>query len=298
MITILDGGMGRELKRSGAPFRQPEWSALALIEAPETVEAVHRAYCAAGARVITTNSYALVPFHIGQERFGRDGLELAARAGQVARTAADDFTGVRVAGSLPPVCGSYRPDLFDPAAAAPLLAVLIEGLAPHVDLWLAETLSALDEARAVIARLGDDPRPLWLSFTLADGPGDRAAPGQLRSGEDIEQAVHLAAEAGVQALLFNCSQPEVMQGALQRARAEADRLGAALQLGVYANAFPPQSDDAAANDTLMPLRADLDPAGYLGWVEQWIETGAGIVGGCCGIGPEHIAAIAAQVKAA
>ena len=298
MVTILDGGMGRELKRSGAPFRQPEWSALALIEAPDAVEEVHRAYCAAGAQVITTNSYALVPFHIGAERFARDGRELAARAGQVARAAANDTPGVRVAGSLPPVCGSYRPDLFDPAVADTLLAVLIEGLDPYVDLWLAETLSALDEARAVITRLRGDPRPLWLSFTLADGPGERAAPGQLRSGEDIEQAVQLAAEAGAQALLFNCSQPEVMQGALQRAQAEADRLGAALQLGIYANAFPPQSDDAAANDTLMPLRDDLDPAGYLGWVDQWIDAGADIVGGCCGIGPEHIAAIAAQLKAA
>ena len=298
MVTILDGGMGRELKRSGAPFRQPEWSALALIEAPDAVEEVHRAYCAAGAQVITTNSYALVPFHIGAERFARDGRELAARAGQVARAAANDTPDVRVAGSLPPVCGSYRPDLFDPAVADTLLAVLIEGLDPYVDLWLAETLSALDEARAVITRLRGDPRPLWLSFTLADGPGERAAPGQLRSGEDIEQAVQLAAEAGAQALLFNCSQPEVMQGALQRAQAEADRLGAALQLGVYANAFPPQSDDAAANDTLMPLRDDLDPAGYLSWVEQWIDAGADIVGGCCGIGPEHIAAIAAQLKAA
>ena len=153
MVTILDGGMGRELKRSGAPFRQPEWSALALIEAPETVEAVHRAYCAAGAEVITTNSYALVPFHIGAERFASEGLKLAARAGQVARTATNATPGVRVAGSLPPVCGSYRPDLFDPAVAAPLLAVLIKGMAPHVDLWLAETLSALDEARAVMAQL-------------------------------------------------------------------------------------------------------------------------------------------------
>ena len=298
MVTILDGGMGRELKRSGAPFRQPEWSALALIEAPETVEAVHRAYCAAGAEVITTNSYALVPFHIGAERFASEGLKLAARAGQVARTATNATPGVRVAGSLPPVCGSYRPDLFDPAVAAPLLAVLIKGMAPHVDLWLAETLSALDEARAVMAQLRGDPRPLWLSFTLADGPGERAAPGQLRSGESIEEAVQVATLAGAQALLFNCSQPEVMLGALQRALAEIGRLSAALQLGVYANAFPPQSDDAAANDTLMPLRADLDPAGYLGWVEQWIDSGAEIVGGCCGIGPEHIAAIVAQVKAA
>lgn len=297
MVTILDGGMGRELKRSGAPFRQPEWSALALIEAPEMVEAVHRAYCMAGAQVITTNSYALVPFHIGADRFAQDGPALAARAGQVARAAANDASGVRVAGSLPPVCGSYRPDLFDPAVAAPLLAVLIEGLAPHVDLWLAETLSALDEARAVVAHLQGDPRPLWLSFTLADGPGERAAPGLLRSGESIEEAVQLTLAAGAEALLFNCSQPEVMQGALRRAQAEIDRLGETLQLGVYANAFPPQSDDAAANDTLMPLRVDLDPAGYLGWVEQWIDSGACIVGGCCGIGPEHISAITAQIRA-
>src|SRR6056297_3483259 len=37
-ITILDGGMGKELRRIGAPFRQPEWSALALIESPDQVE--------------------------------------------------------------------------------------------------------------------------------------------------------------------------------------------------------------------------------------------------------------------
>ena len=296
MITILDGGMGRELQRSGAPFRQPEWSALALIEAPAMVEAVHRAYCTAGAQVITTNSYALVPFHIGDERFDSDGLTLASRAGQVARAAAQDFPGVCVAGSLPPVCGSYRPDLFDPAVAAPLLSVLIEGLAPHVDLWLAETLSSLAEAELVAELLAGDARPLWLSFTLADGPGDRAAPGQLRSGEDIEAAVALAQRCGAAALLFNCCQPEVMQGAVQRARAEALRLGAALQLGVYANAFPPQAEDAAANEGLSPLRDDLHPAGYLNWARRWVDAGATIVGGCCGIGPEHIATIAAQMR--
>lgn len=47
-MVILDGGMGRELQRSGAPFRQPEWSALALSEAPEAVVGVHAAFIAAG----------------------------------------------------------------------------------------------------------------------------------------------------------------------------------------------------------------------------------------------------------
>lgn len=75
-MKILDGGLGRELARRGAPFRQPEWSALALIEAPETVKEVHLDFINAGAEVITTNNYAVVPFHIGQERFETDGMRL------------------------------------------------------------------------------------------------------------------------------------------------------------------------------------------------------------------------------
>ena len=72
-ITILDGGMSRELMRLGAPFRQPEWSALALIEAPEKVRDSYAAFAAAGAQVLTTNAYAVVPYHLGPERFERDG---------------------------------------------------------------------------------------------------------------------------------------------------------------------------------------------------------------------------------
>ncbi|TNV10762.1 homocysteine S-methyltransferase family protein, partial [Ochrobactrum teleogrylli] len=122
---ILDGGMGRELERVGAPFRQPEWSALALIEGPQFVREVHDGYIAAGADVITTNSYAVVPFHIGEERFAAEGLKLAALSGTIAREAADaSDRDVKVAGSLPPVFGSYQPDLFDPARAGELLGVL------------------------------------------------------------------------------------------------------------------------------------------------------------------------------
>lgn len=167
-ITILDGGMGRELKRIGAPFRQPEWSALALIEAPEAVTGVHRAFAEAGADVITTNSYALVPFHLGETRFEAEAQKLAGLAGQLAKEAAGSADCVRVAASLPPLFGSYRPDLFDPGKAASLLAPLVAGLAPHADLWLAETLSATAEAKAAAQALTGDARERWFSFTLRD----------------------------------------------------------------------------------------------------------------------------------
>lgn len=290
-MLILDGGTGRELQRIGAPFRQPEWSALALIEAPEFVGRVHQAYIAAGADVITTNSYAVVPFHIGAERFASLGPALADLAGRLAREAADGAgRAVRVAGSLPPVCGSYRPDLVDLERARHVLGVLVAGLAPWVDHWQAETLSTLAEAELVAELVANTQKPLWLSFTLQDEiPG---APPQLRSGEPVRDAALMASKLGANALLFNCSQPEVMEAALAEARTA---LGTgAMRLGVYANAFPPMSAQAEANAGLSPIRADLTPAGYGAFARSWAAAGASILGDCCGIGPEHIAALRGQ----
>ena len=293
--VILDGGMGRELQRRGAPFRQPEWSALALSEAPQAVEAVHAAYIDSGANVITSNSYAVVPFHIGEERFAAEGQALAALAGELARRAVEaSGKSVRVAGSLPPLFGSYRPDLFDASRAAQLLAPLVKGLAPHVDLWLAETQSSTVEARAIHAGLPKDGKPFWLSFTLKDEDTDDVP--RLRSGEPVADAAAVAAELGVQTLLFNCSQPEVIGDAIDAARATFERLGVQINIGAYANAFPPQPEEATANDGLDPLREDLDPPGYLRWAADWQQRGASHLGGCCGIGPEHIAVLAQKLR--
>lgn len=287
-MVILDGGMGRELQRSGAPFRQPEWSALALSEAPEAVVGVHAAFIAAGAQVITSNSYAVVPFHIGEERFAKEGQQLANIAGQLARHAAD--TGahpVRVAGSLPPLFGSYRPDLFQPERVAEVLLPLLQGLAPHVDLWLAETQSSIAEVRAIHQHLPEDGRPFWVSFTLQDEEVD-AVP-RLRSGEPVADAIEAVIGLGAAAVLFNCSQPEVIGAAIDVVRELTQQHNADIAIGAYANAFPPQPKEATANDGLDELREDLDPPGYLAWATDWRERGASLVGGCCGIGPEHIA---------
>jgi S-methylmethionine-dependent homocysteine/selenocysteine methylase len=173
------------------------------------------------------------------------------------------------------------------------LKILIEGLTPHADIWLGETLSSLIEAHNVVAGLEGDGRPLWLSFTLADDAAESETLGNLRSGESVAAAAELAGEAEAAALLFNCSQPEVMLKAVETALKVRERLGAGFEVGVYANAFPPQDKDAQANETLLPLRADLDPQGYLGWVRTWRQAGATIIGGCCGIGPEHIAELSA-----
>ena len=87
--------MGKELRRIGAPFRQPEWSALALMEAPEMVALAHRNFIEAGAHVITTNNYAVVPYHLGDELFEARGRDLIGLAGRVAREVADESASHR-----------------------------------------------------------------------------------------------------------------------------------------------------------------------------------------------------------
>ena len=293
-ITILDGGLGRQLQMIGAPFRQPEWSALALIEAPDKVAQAHEQFAKAGAQVISTNSYAVVPFHIGDDRFRDQGHTLADLAGRVARGVADRY-GIKVSGSLPPPMGSYRPDLFDADLARSILSTLIEALSPHIDLWQAETLSTLAEAQLVAELLGDDPRPRWFSFTLEDEL-NASGGAVLRSGESITDAAKLAQARGVSALLFNCSYPEVMAAAVAEAKIALGDSG--IRIGVYANGFGPPPEGYAANEAVRDIRVDLDPERYLVWAEKWVAAGATIVGGCCGIGPDHIAALARELSVA
>ncbi|MFW1804054.1 homocysteine S-methyltransferase family protein [Acinetobacter baumannii] len=291
-MKILDGGLGRELARRGAPFRQPEWSALALIEAPETVKEVHLDFINAGAEVITTNNYAVVPFHIGQERFETDGVRLIKVAIEQAKNAVKESgKNVKIAGCLPPLFGSYRADLFQPEQAKNLAEPIINTLAPEVDFWLAKTQSCLKEVETVHALLPQDGKDYWVSFTLQDEIKQEQA--LLRSGENMQQVADFIKQSNAKAVLFNCCQPEVILQAINEIKG---LIPESVQIGAYANAFPPQDESATANDGLDEIRKDLDAPAYLAFAKQWQQAGASLVGGCCGIGPEHIAELSQFFK--
>lgn len=295
-ITILDGGMSRELMRLNAPFKQPEWSALSLYEKPSAVQQVHEEFIASGAQIITTNSYAVVPFHIGEQRFHADGKMLADLAGRLAKSAVKNSgKSVKIAGSLPPMFGSYRADLIEKDRFAEIAQPIIDGLSPYVDFWLCETQSAIIEPVSIQKLLPKDKRPLWVSFTLTD---EHPTPEpQLRSGESVKNAVEKMIEIGVSAILFNCCQPEVIEQALIVTKETLQAHNASyIQTGAYANAFAPQPEDATANDGLDEVRKDLDPNAYLAWAKKWVAQGATIVGGCCGIGKDYIEVLAKNLN--
>jgi len=295
MIKILDGGMSRELVRLGAELRQPEWSAWALMHQPDIVTQVHEEFIEAGADIITTNSYALVPFHIGEDRFWREGRELITLAGKLARKAVTNRQkDMLVAGCLPPIFGSYEPQNFDASRVGDYLDIFVAALEPYVDIWLGETLSLIAEAQAVVRAVSITQKPLWISFTLDDST---QAPSNLRSGETIEAAAKWAGNCHhVQAMLFNCSCPEIMQQAVERSVAMLETIPSYIKVGVYANAFEPKDEKMAANEGLSSIREDLDGAHYCAFACDWVEAGASIIGGCCGVGANHIHKLAQQFK--
>lgn len=286
-VTLLDGGMSREIVACGGTLRQPEWTALALRDEPDVVARAHRNFAAAGAEITTTANYAVVPFHLGAGWNARTAEALSDRAGRLARSAGTPL----VAGCLPPPFGSYRPDAFDPAEAAAIHAPQVRGLAPHVDVWLAETISSVAEARAAAAAVAGGERPLWLSFTLLDATGRAPC---LRSGEPVDDAVATARAVGADALLFNCSVPEVIGPAVAAAA------GNGLRVGAYANAFVQAAEDGSrdgANETLSAMREDVTASRYADWAERWRDDGASIIGGCCGVGPAYIATMRERLAA-
>lgn len=289
VIHILDGGMGRELEKIGAPFKQPEWSALALMQTPELVREVHTHFLNAGATVITTNAYALVPFHIGETAFKEQAFSLAESAAKLAREAVtfqqNKSDKLSVAGCVPPAFGSYRPDLFDASRVAESLTPLIKAQAPFVDVWLIETACSIEEANAVVSLIKNlSSLPIWLSFSLQNRASSNE-PVTLRSGEPLEKIAPLLER--VESVLFNCSQPEEMESALTITR----ELNENIATGAYANSFSERKRQHEANALLSELRNDITPQRYADYAQSWLAAGASIIGGCCGIGPEHIKAI-------
>lgn len=284
-VLLLDGGMGQELFRRGLAASDRLWGARALLDAPETVREIHQAYLAAGADVITTNTYSTAPPVLTQAGLGDRVTELNETAGRLAVQARDAHGGdALIAGSLPPLGGSYRPDqVGDDLWMVDHYRRMAEALAPLVDVLLAETLSTSAEARAAASAAVSVARPIWIGWTVD-------ADGLLLGGETVAEAVE---GMKINAVLANCAPPE----AVSQAIADVVASGAE-RVGGYANGFagiPEGWDVTNAGIDQLGERDDLGPDAYADIVRTWLDKGANLVGGCCQIGPDHIAALRALI---
>jgi len=283
--VLLDGAMGRELRFRGVPIPETIWSANALLVVPEIVRQIHQDYISAGADIITTNTYGLIRRDLAKVGIEHRFAALNAFACSLACEARESADHpVIIAGSLPPLRGSFRPDLVAPfEVIAPLYQEHAELLAPHVDLLLCETMSTAIEARAAAESACKTGKPVWVSWTLHEDHS-----GRLRSGESIAEAFSALADLPISGFLVNCCPPESVTAAIPQLEKLTDQ-----RIGGYANTFRPIPEDwrldgEKDSDGFIPQRTDLDPSSYADHASHWIKAGATIVGGCCGTRPSHI----------
>jgi homocysteine S-methyltransferase len=285
--VVLDGGFATELEARGHDLRDSLWSARLLRDDPQAIEDVHAAYFEAGADVAITASY-----HATLEGFEAAGIDRAEGARLLRLSVglaerARERTGGRglVAGSVGPYAvvfadgteytGDYR-DASDEQVAEVQRARIAELVAAGADLLAVETIPNGREAAIVAELLAEVPdAEAWVSFCCRNGE-------HLSDGTPIGEAIRSAGRTGrVAAFGVNCTAPEHVDSLLREARQATG-----LPLLVY-----PNSGRAWDGDTYTWSGAGIDrfPREL---VERWRSLGARAVGGCCGIGPAAIAAIA------
>ena len=283
-VTLLDGGMGQELLRRSSRVITPMWSADIMLNEPILVRDLHREFIDSGARVITLNSYTATPQRLKRENELQQLENLHQLAMNAAQKAVElsQRNDVAIAGCLPPLVASYRPDVsLSFKDSLDTYRRLVELQSPASNLFICETMSSITEARAACTAALESGKPVWVALTVSD-----AHPQQLRSGESLEEALQALASFDTQATLLNCSQPEAITACWELLRMTQSKVGA------YANGFI-SVDSLYPGDTVeeLSIRQDMSPQQYAEHAMSWVRNGASIIGCCCEIGPGHIKAL-------
>ncbi|MGU9933101.1 homocysteine S-methyltransferase [Enterobacter asburiae] len=294
-FVVLDGAMATELEARGCNLADSLWSAKVLVENPELIREVHLDYYRAGAQVAITASYQATP--AGFAARGLDEAQsrsLIGKSVELARKAREAYLAenthagtLLVAGSVGPygaylADGSeYRGDYVRSAGEftafhRPRVEALLDAGA---DLLACETLPSFVEIKALAALLAEYPRArAWFSFTLRDSE-------HLSDGTPLREVISaLANSPQIVALGINCIALENTTAALKHLQSLTS-----LPLVVYPNSG--EHYDAVTKTWHHHGEACETLAGYL---PQWLEVGAKLIGGCCRTTPKDIAELNAQ----
>jgi homocysteine S-methyltransferase len=288
-VRLLDGGTGTELQRRGVQMSSHAWCGGAAITSLATLEAIHRDYIAAGADIVTANTYASSRLLLELDGLGDRFEEINRATVQAAHRARRDTgrSDVLIAGSLshrgPIVKGTARPEAGT-AVSLDALAASVSELAHLLrdegcDLILLEMLYDPIRIPPVLAAAAETGLPVWAGLSARRGADGRVL--GFGPGEDVPFAtlVSILGDWPVAAAGVMHTPSDLVSDALQILRG-----GFAGPLMAYPDSGYFRSPDWQFEDVIRP--EDLRR-----FAETWVAESVQILGGCCGLSPEHIAAL-------
>jgi homocysteine S-methyltransferase len=285
-IALIDGALGTELQLRGVHMDAHAWSGVAVLSHGEVVRRIHEDYVRAGADVIITNTFAssrraLAP--AGHAADVRDINRLAVALAREARERAADRP-VAIAGSISTYFGRHDPDKpaepeAERAAYREQAAILADA---GVDLIALEMMVDIEQTGYALEGALATGLPVWLGLSARPRESDGALMAFDRR-DTLEDTVRAFAGERLAAITVMHSRLECTAPALEIARRHwKGRLGAYPHCGRFT----------------MPEWQFVDgiaPEAYAAQALGWLDLGVRLVGGCCGIGPAHIAALKAAL---
>ena len=289
---ILDGANGAELEKKGAKMHKDLWCGTCSVESPDLVQKVHEEYILAGADIITTNTYATTPIGMKQYGFTDKINDFNKKSVQIAKDAVKNSNkDIAIAGSVSTFGSLYK---FGTKAMIPGFKEQLKILSGEgVDLIILEAMSSqADIVDTIIECSLESKLPVWLSIScVIDDNTNKVMLGyndtvdsDTNIYENFETSINNFSKIHKGPILIAHSDIEVTGQAVKIAKKKFNGV-----LGVYPNRGHYEKPHWKFVDNITPSE-------YLEKARSWVEDGAQIVGGCCGVGVEEIKAISILKK--
>ena len=288
-IVLLDGGTGSEIERQGVPMNDLAWCGIAHMEQPEVVRQVHESYLRAGADVVIANTFGTAP-HVLKRLGLQDKIaEINQSAVSVALEARDDYgKDVCVAASMssmPAFDHFFIPKTDEVREGFVRQAELLADAG--AELIIAEMMREVDVAGMIISAARATGLPVWTGFSAS--MNDTGSLTNYESPVRADETVPFRPMVE-DVLGMGCDAAGVMHTSVHDTGPALAELNDLWDGPMFAYAesghFVPPS---------WKFEDIISAQGYLEYARQWIDQGVRIVGGCCGIGPEHISVLRENV---
>lgn len=278
-VLLIDGATGTELEVLGVPMVDRAWCALASASHPEAVKTVHRNNIEAGAELIIANTFTSSRHILDDAGLGHRFEELNRVSIQLALEARDEAADelgrppVPVAGSISTtVQGAGAPPL-DVARTNFADQVAIQAEA-GVDLFILEMMRDLDQTNVILDAVETTGLPVWVGFAAElDDDGD---PCLIYRGLPLGAAIDGLADRDIELLAIMHTEVDHIDRCLDAVFAHWSG-----PVGVYAHTGYFERPRWVFNDTI-------SPAAYAEAADRWLRRGVQVIGGCCGIRPDHV----------
>lgn len=294
-LFLLDGAMGTQLIAAG--IEVGKCNDYLNIESPDTVSNIHKAYLQAGSNAVITNTFGANRFALARHGLAEEVEKINTAGAEIARKAAGQ--GRYILGDIGPSGDFLKPlGNLEPKDLKDAFTQQAKALAAgEVDGFIIETMTALDEAAIAIEAVksvsGD--LPVFASFAF-----DRAGSDyRTMMGLDVKSAASKALSLGVDAVGFNCGNATLDEyielakkfvseiTSLEKTRATSDERR--VMIFAEPNAGKPELVDGRAV-------YKVSPEDFASAAEKIHSLAINIIGGCCGTGPEHIAAVSKKLR--